>query len=181
MFNNGASSVASVDEDEDENYLHDYNESNVASEWLDGVLNLSKTYELAGEQLATKLGMAQRICFKSASGTQGEGEKTSAFGEVTAHMLGVISDAFRNQIADKERNNFLTKCAKGDVDMNLIKAGILEEFEKSRDGYQNALHQARLISKERLKHRLTGQGADSKDTSDSAGPTQIEAMFEEGD
>jgi len=93
-------------------------------------------------------------------------------------MLGVISEAYCNQIADKDQSSMLlAKSAKGDVDMTRIKAGILDEFEKSRDDYQKALYHARLISKQRLASRFK----DSKSEEDSSNtPTQIEAMFEEG-
>ena len=68
--------------------------------------------------------------------------------------------------------------------LHATQAGILEEFEKSRDGFQEALHQARLISKQRLASRLGGgKGkADRKgdDVDMENAPTQIEAMFEEG-
>ena len=68
------------------------------------------------------------------------------------HMITaqVIADAYASQLADPSCSGSgsgsgssssidlqrLGKRGSGSVDMNRIKAGILEEFEKSRDGYE---------------------------------------------
>ena len=91
-------------------------------------------------------------------------------------MLGVISDSFCSQISDREVT--ISRMAKGDVDMTRIKAGILEEFERSRDGYQEALKHAREVSQQRLNQRRD-YAADGKDTPVEGGPSRVEALFEE--
>lgn len=164
-----------------------------ASQWLDGITNLSQTYDTASEMLRRKLGEVERICDDDeiAIIANEEGE-TAAFGEVTAHMLGVVAEAYKCQLNDKDLA--LARLAKGDVDMNRIKAGILEEFEKSREGYAEALERARLVSKRRMEQRK-GEGKGDEETSDKSSsrrsrsstvgpkddamPSRVEAMFEE--
>ena len=112
-----------------------------------GALSLKDTYEKAGDQLQSKLREAQRYaevaeCWDpqaaAEAALQAEASPESGFGDVTAHMLKVIADAYTSQLVDPGVDLLRAGKRPGSegADMNRIKAGILEEFEKSRDGYE---------------------------------------------
>lgn len=66
--------------------------------------------------------------------------------------------------------------------MNRVKAGILDEFERTRSQYEEALDRARMASKDRLKEKRAGgrPGGMTETEDDLYDPSDIElkALFE---
>jgi hypothetical protein len=93
------------EEDEDGDYLSDakshHPHDDKASTWIQGISNLSKTYEAAGDQLRKKISEAQRLAGTGDNDSDHplSSSSSSGFQEITAHMLGVIADAFNHQVA----------------------------------------------------------------------------------
>ena len=91
------------EDDEEEDYLSDaklhHPHDDKASTWIQGISNLSKTYETAGDQLRRKISEAQRLAAVTNDDSDPSySSSSSGFQEITAHMLGVIADAFNHQV-----------------------------------------------------------------------------------
>jgi hypothetical protein len=106
-------------------------------------------------------------------------------------MTKVITDAYCSQVEEEQmkgasRRGSVVLPMPGTAlggDMNRVKAGILDEFERTRAAYEEALDKARRASQDRLKEKRasskTGLGSqeESKDDFD-LNDNQLRALFE---
>ena len=139
-----------------------------ASAWVDGISSMRDVYIDAGRALKAKI----RVAYQQGEVAEGEEE---GFGAITQHMTQVITNAYTTQLRDSDAMSKMLKNSGSAVDADRVKASILEEFEKSRDAYEEALDHAREQSKanlEKRKGRLqqgnNGSGSGAKQASDDS-------------
>lgn len=164
-------------DDEEDDYFDDDEDEGVESsalkakrkktkDWLTNVETAKKKYETAGTLLQCKLRDAQQLSegpvdLSVDNGTLNDEDGNGAFSDVTSHMLKVISTAYSNHLSDESAdiasspNKARMMNNKGEDKelMDRVKAGILDEFERTRDQYEAALLHGQNTSKQRLLNR----------------------------
>jgi hypothetical protein len=152
------------DDDDDGDYLDDDDGGarNELSQWISGVEGLASTYSKAGHSLQARFRQAQRKARVEEGAEYGaDDEEDEGMSHVTTHMMRVIADAYSEQASAAEPSagpgmgpkKFSLGRDSSGVDLELIKATILNEFERSRDSYEAALDRAKLSSRARLEKR----------------------------
>jgi hypothetical protein len=142
------------DGDDDDDFFDDDNNVNEGVKaWADRIGNLRDTYMNAGFALQAKM--------RSAFENDNEDEAFDAsFGAIAQHMTQVITNAYTSQLSDTEAMTALKKKSElnQSADADLVKASILEEFEKSRSTYEQTLENARADAKRKLEKRNAKKG-----------------------
>eukprot|EP01038_Epipyxis_sp_PR26KG_P005244 gene5244-7289_t len=182
------------DDDEDGDYLDEQGSLiRNARPWLSKVEDVKSAYLTAGKALQQRLrnthsqeirnqdviDLQRRMngldtTSNSYDDTENdETNKENAFSGVTAHMMKVITEAFDGQISEvkndyKELPSGNSK-KKNNADMERLKAGIIEEFEKAKNDFDSTLRSNQLNSKSRLNKRMQQRG------------NKQEKMMEDGD
>lgn len=164
-------------------------------EWVTTTERLTDKYSTAGHILQKRFRRAQRKGQTLNVDEDDDDEEESGMASVTAHMMKVIAEAFASQMQSNDGSNKLNNS--GDIgkllekdesnENELIKAGILNEFERLRESYDVALENAQLSSRARLEKRRAKawEGGDNWDMDPlDAGRgmesvTHTQALFEE--
>ena len=166
---------AQANADEEDDYMDDSNNKGKSAvgadvrEWLERIEDKKMKYEIAGKSLQYKLIDAHY----NEQGVLPTGdEDDNMFVELSGHMLKVITTAFSKQEgeddSDKDYKYGHGKKRGGD-DEERIKAGILEEFEQSREAYSDILNSKQAASKEKLAaRRRKNDGAKGDDSKEGA-------------
>ena len=151
------------DEDDGEDFFDDDDNVNENTKlWMKGISNLRDTYMNAGFDLQAKMRRAYQ-------GDDSADDFDSSFGAIAQHMTKVITNAYTSQLSDADAMASLmqkNKLKQG-ADTDRVKASILEEFEKSRENYEQTLEGAKAEAKSKLEKRKAKKGgaADSGERS----------------
>jgi len=142
------------DDDDDEDFFDDEEAGHAgAKAWAEGISSLRDVYIDAGRTLQTKI---RAVYQRDLSGADGEEvDENSSFGDITQHMTQVITNAYNSQLTDPDAIAALLKGQKAAaaIDSDRVKASILEEFERSREAYEEVLEGTRATSKAKLEKR----------------------------
>mmetsp|Transcript_29107 Transcript_29107/g.40004 ORF Transcript_29107/g.40004 Transcript_29107/m.40004 type:complete len:1456 (+) Transcript_29107:23-4390(+) len=165
-----------------------------AKDWLNRVDQIKGTYVTASQELQQRLRQAHR---DAAADVEDEAVKALSSGEqpsivdasdsysgVAAHMMKVITEAFDSQISERGQDNgsdniYLrkkTSNAQQLADAARAKAGILDEFEKAKQSYEDSLAAGKTSSQNKLRNRLKNKG--EKDTDDGSSALDLPATLE---
>ena len=157
--------------------------------WLQCVENVNDAYLTAEERLFHKMRNAFTQESELGSSSEGSYNETNAegFNMISSHMSKVMTEAFCEHISEFDARELAKrKSVEIKIDENRIRAGIMNEFEKARDDYENALDLAKIRSKAKLdkrRARVPGSDADqhgeSKDSPSSPTLTKVSAHFED--
>lgn len=179
--------VRGVDEDDDDDggYLDDDDDDDKVDDvlvqrrrkWVDNVDKMRTVYSNAGQQMQKKIRRTQRVN----SNAQLEdgiiaGDEVN---DVTTHMMGVITEAYCNQLLNDMSSSSLASSIgrDRDTDDSKAKAHILEEFERARSGYEDALSRSKIYSQEKLAARRNR--AATNNNNNNNGIKQLEEEGEE--
>jgi len=166
----GGKEGAAGDDEEEGDFFDDTEAGHAgAKAWAEGVSSLRDVYIDAGRALQAKI----RAVYQN-SGEIEEGEDNSSFSAINQHMTQVITNAYNSQLTDPDAIAALLKGQKASaaIDSDRVKASILEEFERSRDAYEEVLEGSRTTSKAKLEkrrgNRRVNVDAPAKDEKESA-------------
>jgi len=156
-------------EDDDDDYFNDTDEKGAGGtrEWLANVENVKDTYTQATRALQLQLIDAH---YKSqpidADGSAVESD--GSFVDMSAHMLKVITDAYSKHSTEEGGDGPDYKYGHGNRKDDLgerIRAGIMDEFQRSKGAYNEILENNKATSKEKLlARRMAKRGSDAKET-----------------
>lgn len=147
--------------------------------WLQCVENVNDAYLAAEDGLFRKM----RNALAQESGDETENDSNDeGFNMISSHMSKVMTEAFCEHISEFDARELAKrKTVEVKVDEDRIRAGIMNEFEKARDEYENALDMAKLRSKASLDKRRSKESArsDLKDAAATEPLSRVSAHFED--
>ena len=164
--------------DDDDSYLedNDVGQTNMLTAWIQCAESASDAYLCAEGKLFQQMRHAMPI---EAELTQDDDIETNidGFNVISSHMSKVLTEAFCEHVSEFDaRELSKRKSTDNKMDSNRIRAGIMNEFEKARDEYEEAMETARMKSKAKLEKR---KGQEAKDSQQPVSSLKSQVYFED--
>lgn len=163
-------------EDDDDDYFDDDKNSHKKDikSWINGIEYMTGKYATACKSMQEKLIEAhyeQQANIHEIVDPQ-KAAIEDGFVDLSGHMLKVLSDAYNKHSheGDQQDDDYKYGHGKKKSDMDdRIKSGIVNEFEKSKENYNDILSKQRETGKQRLKERRKNKTGAKEECNDVVG------------